>query len=100
DDLERQTLPRTGVHPMSEVVPPAVATDPQIRGEVAMHDTGNVGDTRKGGWFVRITIAVIVVLWLIPPLGVLITSFRPESAVDATGWWTVFAHPFDTAQWT
>jgi alpha-glucoside transport system permease protein len=62
--------------------------------------TGSTSDVRKGGWFVRITILVIVILWCIPTLGVLITSFRPEDAVNTTGWWTVFAHPFDTAQWT
>jgi alpha-glucoside transport system permease protein len=87
---------------MSASIPPAVATEPQ-RGEVAMHDTGEnggVGEVRRGGWFIRITIAAIVVLWLIPTIGVLITSFRPESAVDTTGWWTVFAHPFEAAQWT
>jgi alpha-glucoside transport system permease protein len=55
---------------------------------------------RKGGWFVRITIMVIVALWLIPTLGVLITSFRPESTVSTSGWWTAFAHLFDPAEWT
>ena len=53
--------------------------------------------TRRGGWFVRITIVVIVLLWLIPTLGVLITSFRPENLVDTTGWWTALAHPFRAA---
>ena len=38
-----------------------------------------VGVTR-GGWFVRITILVVVLIWLIPTLGVLITSFRPQDA--------------------
>jgi alpha-glucoside transport system permease protein len=61
---------------------------------------GAPGEVRKGGWFVRITILVIVILWTIPTLGVLISSFRPEDAVATSGWWTVFAHPFDTAQWT
>jgi len=54
----------------------------------------------RGGWFVRITIVVIVILWTIPTLGVLITSFRPEDAVNASGWWTVFAHPFGATEWT
>jgi alpha-glucoside transport system permease protein len=58
------------------------------------------GGVRTGGWFVRIAVTVIVVLWIIPTLGVLITSFRPEDLVDTTGWWTVFAHPFQGAQWT
>jgi alpha-glucoside transport system permease protein len=61
--------------------------------------TETVG-VRSGGWFVRITILVVVALWLIPTAGVLITSFRPEEAADTTGWWTVFAHLFDTSQWT
>ena len=58
------------------------------------------GELRHGGWFIRITIIAIVVVWLIPTLGVLITSFRPESLVDSSGWWTVLAHPFRTAEWT
>jgi alpha-glucoside transport system permease protein len=78
------------------------ATAPPVPGvsDQAPVPTGSTSDVRKGGWFVRITIIVIVVLWTIPTLGVLITSFRAEDAVATTGWWTVFAHPFDTAQWT
>jgi alpha-glucoside transport system permease protein len=59
-----------------------------------------VGERRKGSWFVRLTILAIVIVWLIPTVGVLVTSFRPEELVDTTGWWTAFAHPFDAAQWT
>jgi alpha-glucoside transport system permease protein len=55
---------------------------------------------REGGWFTRITILVIVALWLIPALGVIVTSFRPEALVDTTGWWTVIGHPFRTSEWT
>lgn len=55
---------------------------------------------RRGGWFVRIAIVVIVLLWLIPTVGVLITSFRPENLVDSSGWWTALAHPFRAAEWT
>ena len=36
---------------------------------------------------------VIAVLWTIPTLGLLITSFRPERDVRNTGWWTVFTDP-------
>jgi alpha-glucoside transport system permease protein len=62
---------------------------------------GDTTDVRQGGgWFVRITILVIVLLWLIPTVGVLVTSFRPESVVNTSGWWTTFAHLFDPAQWT
>ena len=57
-------------------------------------------EPRSGGWFVRIAVLVIVVIWMIPTAGVLITSFRPEGLVDTTGWWTALAHPFETSQWT
>ncbi len=59
-----------------------------------------VKEGRRGSWFVRITVLVIVLLWLIPTVGVLITSFRPEDLVESTGWWTVLAHPFQDAAWT
>jgi alpha-glucoside transport system permease protein len=55
---------------------------------------------RQGGWFVRITILVVVLVWLIPAAGVFVTSFRPEDAVDRTGWWTAVGHLFDGDQWT
>src|SRR5262245_11480291 len=55
---------------------------------------------RSAGWFVRITILAVVLLWLVPVAGVLVTSFRPEALVDTTGWWTVFAHPFRSGEWT
>ncbi|MET1003359.1 MAG: carbohydrate ABC transporter permease [Acidimicrobiia bacterium] len=55
---------------------------------------------REGGWFVRVVILAVVVFWLIPVVGVLVTSFRPEANVDSSGWWTVFAHPFRAGEWT
>jgi alpha-glucoside transport system permease protein len=55
---------------------------------------------RRGGWFVHIVIIAVVALWLIPTLGVLITSFRPEQLADTTGWWTALAHPFRSGEWT
>jgi alpha-glucoside transport system permease protein len=74
-----------------------VPADPGIQ---APPPTGAAGEVREGGWLVRIAILIIVLLWLIPTAGVLITSFRAEALVDVEGWWTVFTKPFDTAQWT
>ncbi|HMK11425.1 MAG TPA: carbohydrate ABC transporter permease [Acidimicrobiales bacterium] len=56
--------------------------------------------TKKGGWFVRIAIIVIVLIWLIPTIGVFVTSFRPANLVNTTGWWTAFGHPFRAGAWT
>jgi len=54
----------------------------------------------SGGWFVKITIAVVVLIWMVPAVGVLVTSFRTEAVSNRTGWWTMFAHPFRTSEWT
>lgn len=62
-------------------------------------DTESRG-TGKGGWFVRIAIVAVVLLWTLPTLGVLVSSFRPEHLVEGTGWWTSLAHPFRAAEWT
>ena len=58
------------------------------------------GEPKQGGWLVRIAIIAIVLLWLIPTLGVLITSFRPANLSNSTGWWTALAHPFRAGEWT
>ncbi|MGH3925704.1 MAG: hypothetical protein ACRDTT_23065, partial [Pseudonocardiaceae bacterium] len=80
---------------MSSAPPvPAPAIPAAARGMAEREGRGG------GGWTVRIIVLVIVVLWLIPALGVLITSFRPEALADSTGWWTALARPFDSAQWT
>ena len=57
-------------------------------------------ENHRSGWFVRITVVAVVALWLIPTIGVLISSFRQEALVENTGWWTVLGHPFRAAEWT
>jgi alpha-glucoside transport system permease protein len=72
----------------------AVPRDPD------MQQARGVGEVRKGGWFVRLTIIGVCILWLIPALGVLITSIRSEDLVNASGWWTAIVHPFQAGEWT
>ena len=78
---------------LAQPVPPAPAP-------IAPPPKGSGEGTGQGGWFVKITVLAIVILWIIPALGVLITSMRPEAAVDSSGWWTVLPKLFDTSQWT
>jgi alpha-glucoside transport system permease protein len=84
---------------VSVVATPEVATPELAAADVTPRKPEATG-LRQGGWFVRITILVVVVLWTIPTLGVLVSSFRPEALVDDTGWWTALAHPFRAAEWT
>ena len=66
----------------------------------SIDSTGPASESTPGSWPVRIAVLLIVAVWLIPTVGVLVTSFRPEELVDSTGWWTSLADPFETGGWT
>jgi alpha-glucoside transport system permease protein len=78
----------------------SAAVDAPPKAETRAPEGDQLEAAGRGGWFVRITIIVIVILWTIPTLGVLITSFRPEDAVNTSGWWEVLGHPFRATEWT
>jgi alpha-glucoside transport system permease protein len=40
-------------------------------------------------------IILICLLWLLPSVGIFISSFRPRYLVHQTGWWTAFLTPFE-----
>jgi alpha-glucoside transport system permease protein len=46
----------------------------------------------------RLVIAALCLLWVIPTLGILVTSFRTPDAVNSSGWWTVFTSPQELGQ--
>ena len=39
---------------------------------------------------VHVFLAAIALIWLVPTIGLLVTSFRPRSDIQATGWWDIF----------
>ncbi|WP_029215651.1 carbohydrate ABC transporter permease [Kallotenue papyrolyticum] len=44
------------------------------------------------GLLVNGSLALLCVLWLIPTIGLLVSSFRPRDDILASGWWTVLPH--------
>jgi alpha-glucoside transport system permease protein len=40
---------------------------------------------------VHLAVILMCTLWVIPTVGLFVTSFRPREAVRTTGWWTIFA---------
>ncbi len=41
-------------------------------------------------WAVNISAALLVLLWLIPTVGLFVTSFRDKDQIIASGWWNAF----------
>ncbi|NLF11483.1 MAG: carbohydrate ABC transporter permease [Anaerolineaceae bacterium] len=44
---------------------------------------------------VHIVVIAIAILWFIPTIGLLISSFRPPQDIASSGWWEVFTPPTD-----
>jgi len=48
----------------------------------------------------HLVIITVALIWILPSVGLLITSFRSSADVAATGWWTVLEHPFNFTYYT
>jgi alpha-glucoside transport system permease protein len=76
---------------------PAADVDRERKGAAGLSEGTS---ERQGSLLGRGILLVIVTLWTIPTLGLLVSSFRSEEAVQSTGWWTAIANPLDFTQWT
>ncbi|MEE4542237.1 carbohydrate ABC transporter permease [Streptomyces sp. V4-01] len=48
---------------------------------------------RAGGGVLRIFLLVVALFWLLPTIGLLLSSLRTPSDISASGWWKVFTSP-------
>ena len=56
-------------------------------------------DGRPRSPFSMVTMAILALLWTIPTLGLLVTSFRTRDDAASSGWWTALLNPFGS-DWT
>ncbi len=54
--------------------------------------TGSVG-SRKGLWLIETVVVILCLLWIVPTVGLFITSLRPQGESNSNGWWNFFANP-------
>jgi alpha-glucoside transport system permease protein len=84
--------------------PTPTAAPERAKDRTAMPRTGaprrRATAAKEAGWLVRIVILVVCVLWIVPTVGLLITSLRKQQDADRSGWWSVFTSPLDFTQWT
>jgi alpha-glucoside transport system permease protein len=53
------------------------------------------GQKSSLGWAVNIAVIAMVLLWIIPTIGLLVSSFRDRDQISASGWWLA---PFSVEQ--
>ena len=85
---------------MSSVSVDTAPVAPETGGSTRRRSRSGGGESGRAGWLVKVVVAALCLLWLIPTIGLLVTSFRPAEAANSSGWWTVFASPFKATQWT
>lgn len=61
-------------------------------GSIGRRGRKHDGSQPTGLW-VKIVLALICLAWMVPVIGLLITSVRPEDDADSSGWWSVFTSP-------
>jgi len=82
--------------------PPPTPVPAEVKPRRAMprRRAGEAPGAGRAGWLVKIVLLVICLLWLIPTLGIIVTSFRSAEAALTSGWWTVLTSPLDFTQYT
>jgi alpha-glucoside transport system permease protein len=61
-------------------------------GMARVRTAGSKGNRLVNGIIVNGILAVLCLIWLIPTLGLLVSSFRERGDIAASGWWNVFPH--------
>jgi alpha-glucoside transport system permease protein len=76
---------------MTDTIATEVAATPTRKARrAATHFDANPA---RAGWLTRAILIGLCLLWLIPLIGTLVTSFRTTDAAANTGWWSVIVHP-------
>ncbi|WP_405583438.1 carbohydrate ABC transporter permease [Streptomyces sp. NBC_01092] len=71
----------------SGVKPPPLTV---VKGEQSLG--GRLASFVSGG-LVRVFLILVGLFWLVPTIGLLISSLRPPQEMTASGWWEVFSKP-------
>ncbi|RPE78065.1 MULTISPECIES: carbohydrate ABC transporter permease [unclassified Frondihabitans] len=81
---------------MTEIVP-TVVTQKTKTGTRAARMTKTSAPKKRPT--LTIILGLVAVLWMVPAIGLLVTSFRSTTDAQTTGWWSALLKPF-TSAWT
>ena len=80
----------TALNPAAHTIPEGEELVPTTKAPTG--SAAGIALRQKSIW-ASVFAALIAILWTIPTVGLLITSFRPSKDVMSSGWWTVWRNP-------
>ena len=83
---------------MTTNVQPAAGLGDEQRQKLRQNKFGS--GQGSASWPVRVGLAILCLVWVVPILGLLISSFRTRDSQFSSGWWSAIANPLDFTQWT
>lgn len=72
----------------------ATPETPEIPSAIAAPARLRTKRRRRGRVVLHTAVLVLMIIWAIPTVGLLVSSFRPQSKLSTSGWWTALAPPY------
>ncbi|MFG3406117.1 carbohydrate ABC transporter permease [Streptomyces sp. NPDC048142] len=69
------------------------APEPALKSKRSGQSLGARLAARAGGGVMRVLLILVALFWLMPTIGLLLSSLRTPQDIAATGWWKIFTAP-------
>ena len=77
----------------TSATPPVAEAAPEPPSVTKRKESKEGGATGGAGWFTYAALGFVVLLWVLPTLGIILTSFRSRDDAASGGWWELFLKP-------
>jgi alpha-glucoside transport system permease protein len=77
----------------TSATPPVAEAAPETTATAGRKESKEGGAGGSAGWFTYVALGLVVLLWVLPTLGILLTSFRSRDDAASGGWWELFLKP-------
>ena len=77
----------------TSATPPVAEAAPEEPKTARRKESKEGGAGGSAGWFTYLALGLVVLLWVLPTVGILLTSFRSRDDAASGGWWELFLKP-------
>jgi alpha-glucoside transport system permease protein len=77
----------------TSATPPIAEAAPESPKAQKRKDSKEGGAGGSAGWFTYVALGLVVLLWVLPTVGIILTSFRSRDDAASGGWWELLLKP-------